>query len=123
MVTFLVVARTGVPLSVAVKVMMKVEPFWLGVGEKEKVPETGFPVAVVKLIPVTRPVAFKTIVLAGRSLSVALTWKISVELTVAVMLVGEDMMGGVLTSLTMMVTDFVSERGGVPLSVAVKRRV
>ena len=123
MVTFLVGVRTGSPLSVAVKVTTKIEPLWLGLGEKEKVPEAGFPVAAVKLIPVTRPVAFKATVLSGTSPSVALTWKVTVELTIAVMLVGAEMTGGVLTSFTIIVTDFVSERGGAALSVAENRRV
>src|SRR2546426_3052295 len=123
MVTFLLEARIGTPLSMAVSVTMKVEPLWLGLGEKEKVPETGFPAATAKFIPVTRPVAFKTTELSGTSPSIALTWKVTVELTAAVMLVGAEMTGGVLTSLTLMMTGFVSERGGAPLSVAAKRRV
>lgn len=99
-VTVLDVDRGGEPLSVALKVRVKVIPAWDALGAKEKVPVAGLPADVEKLIPETRPDALNVIVFRGMSVSVALTLKVRVESTGIVFGPGTVRVGGVLTSLT-----------------------
>ena len=94
----------GEPLSVAVKVTVKVIPDWLWDGVKEKVPEAGFPVTVGNVMPETSPVAERLRVLAGTSLSVPVTTKVAAEPTGAATVDGAETTGEVLTSFTMIFT-------------------
>ncbi len=103
-VVVLVADPVGEPLSVAVKVTLKVNPDWLCEGVKENVPVAGFPVTVGKLMPETRPVPVRVTVLAGRSTSLALTAKVVVDPKGALTIVGAETVGDTLTSLTVMVT-------------------
>jgi len=119
----LVVDIVGDPLSVAVSVMLNVIPSCVESGLKVKVPLAGFPVTVGKLIPWASPAAVRVIIFIGKSLSVALTENEVDVLTVAVTDEGAEMIGGTLTSLTMIKTDWLVESAGDPLSVAVNDTV
>jgi len=119
----LVVDIVGEPLSVAVNVMLNVVPIWVESGLKVNVPVAGFPVTVGKLIPGASPAAMRVIIFIGKSMSVELTEKEVVVLTIAVTDEGAEMTGGTLTSLTVMKTGRLVESAGDPLSVAVNDTV